>query len=110
MSYIPVSVSTDTLKTELSDDVMDRVILRQSLNGSSDCSPSPVATAPLTCRGREREVDRGASTREGRNSMSEGGTTNTCGREGRRRGAGERGRWREALDTLLLLLMHDVMT
>lgn len=50
MSYIPVSVFTDMLKTEFSEDVIARDILLQSLNGSSKWSPLPESevTAPLT--------------------------------------------------------------
>ena len=74
----PVSVSTETLKMEGSEEVIVRDILRQSLNGSSDCSPLSRVTAPLTWRRREREELMAASTLEGRNTMSEGDTTNTC--------------------------------
>ena len=66
---------------EGSEEVIVRDILRQSLNGSSDCSPLSRVMAPLTWRRREREEPMAASTLEGRNTMSEGDTTNTCSRE-----------------------------
>ena len=45
---IPVTVSMDTLKIELSEDEINRDILLQSLNGSSNRFPLTVATVPRT--------------------------------------------------------------
>ena len=83
LGMLPVSVSMEMLNMEGSEETMFRDILRQSLNGSSSRwsppppPPPPGVTAPLTCRGREREVPISASTRDERNSISDGGTTNT---------------------------------
>ena len=65
------------LKMEGSDEEMVRDIFRQSLNASSDFSPLPRVTPPLTCSGMERDVPMAASTRAGRKDMSDGDTTNT---------------------------------
>lgn len=75
---IPVSVSIVKLKMEGSEAVIDRDILLQSVNGSRDSSPLERVINPRTWRGRERVDPMTASTREGRNNMSAGGTTNTC--------------------------------
>ena len=76
---IPAFRSTDTLKIEASVEERLTFSLRQSRKAIATLFDSSVK--PFTCTGRKRAEPVTVSTRDGRNTISDGGTTNTWGGE-----------------------------